>query len=146
MNGKQNGGTPAVSILIVEGDMPSATMMVHLLSQTGCDVLVANTGEKGMVLAHENKFDLIIVNVDLPDIGGFEICSELKQRHHSRHTPIVVIAMRPSEKDRQHGLELGAVDYIVKPFEGSEFAPRIFSHITRRASNAYMDNEVPVES
>jgi len=78
-------------ILIVEDDTPVAMMMVHVLSRAGCDVRVANTGQKGMELARENKFDLITLDVDLPDISGFEICSELKQRHLSCHTPIVFI-------------------------------------------------------
>jgi DNA-binding response OmpR family regulator len=133
-------------ILVVEDETPVAMMMVHVLSQAGCDVLVAHTGRKGMELAQENKFDLITLDVGLPDISGFEICHELKQRHHSRHTPIIFISGRLCEKDRERGLELGAVDYITKPFDGLEFAPKILSHITRRASAADRDTEAPIES
>lgn len=115
-------------ILIVEDDTPVAMMMVHVLSHAGCNVLVGNTGEKGMVLAQENKFDLIVLGVDLPDIGGFEICGELKQRHLSCHTPIVFISGRPCEEDRQRGLDLGAVDYIIKPFDAQDFVRRLLSH------------------
>jgi len=104
-------------------------MMVHVLSHAGCDVLVASTGKKGLELAQENKFDLITLDVDLPDLSGFEICRELKQRHHSRHVPIVFISERPCEKDRQRSLELGAGDYITKPFFAVDFTSRILSHI-----------------
>lgn len=121
--------TDKVKILIIEDDTAVAMMMVHLLSRAGCDVLVANTGRKGMELAQENKFDIITLAVDLPDISGFEICSDLKQRHHSRHIPIVFISGRPRNEDRQHALELGAADYINKPFDASEFVSRILSHI-----------------
>jgi putative two-component system response regulator len=121
--------TDKTKILIVEDDTPLAMMMVSLLHQAGCDMMIANTGEKGMQLAHENKFDLITLDVDLPDINGFKICHELKQRHHSRRTPIIFISGRLCEKDRQHGLELGAVDYITKPFFAEDFASRILSHI-----------------
>ena len=114
-------------ILIIEDDTPVAMMMVHALSRAGCDALVANTGGKGMELARENKFDLITLDVDLPDISGFEICSELKQRHLSCHTPIVFVSGRPCENDRQRGLELGAVDYITKPFDAMDFVSRIMS-------------------
>ena len=118
-------------ILIIEDDTPVAMMMVHALSCAGCDALVANTGEKGMELARENKFDLITLDVDLPDISGFEICSELKQRHLSCHTPIVFISVRLCEKDRQRAFDLGAVDYITKPFDARDFVSRLLSQVGR---------------
>ncbi|MFZ1073771.1 MAG: response regulator [Verrucomicrobiia bacterium] len=115
-------------ILIVEDDTAVAMMMVHVLSRAGCDVLVANTGQKGMELAQENRFDLIALDTDLPDINGLEICSELKQRHLSRHASIVLISKRPCAKDRQRALKLGAVDYIIKPFDAADFVSRILAH------------------
>jgi DNA-binding response OmpR family regulator len=119
--------TGKAKILIIEDDTPVAMMMVNVLSRAGCDVRVANTGQKGMELARENKFDLITLDVDLPDISGFEICSELKQRHLSYHTPIVFVSGRPCEKDRQRAFDLGAVDYITKPFDAMDFVSRILS-------------------
>ena len=61
-------------ILIVEDDTPLAMMMVHVLSRAGCDVQVASTGEKGLELAKENRFDLITLDIDLPRVSGLEIC------------------------------------------------------------------------
>jgi DNA-binding response OmpR family regulator len=119
----------AVKILIVEDDTPLAMMMASLLTRAGCDVQGAHTGEKAMRLAQESKFDLITLDIDLPDMSGFEICRELKQRHLSRHTPIVLISGRLCEEDRQRGLEFGAVDYIEKPFSSLDFASRVLSHI-----------------
>lgn len=116
-------------ILIVEDETAVAMMMVSLLTRAGCDVSVAYTGEKGMALASEKKFDLITLDLDLSDINGFEICSELKQRHFSRHTPIVFVSDHATIEDQQHGLELGAADYITKPFDASDFVSRILSHI-----------------
>ena len=115
-------------ILIVEDDTPLAMMMVHVLSRAGCDVQVASTGEKGLELAKENRFDLITLDIDLPGVSGLEICQELKQLHISHRTPVVFITGRPCEQDIQSGLELGAVGYIPKPF-GMEFAPRLLSHL-----------------
>jgi len=120
--------TGNAKILIIEDDTPVAMMMVNLLSRAGCDVRVANTGQKGMELARENKFDLITLDVDLPDISGFEICRELKLSHYSRHTPVVFILGRPCEQDIQRALELGAADFIIKPFEVTDFIYRIMSH------------------
>ena len=128
MKTAQHRESEKARILIVEDDTPAAMMMVHVLSRAGCEVLVANTGEKGMELAQENKFDLIALDIELPDIGGFEICSELKQRHLSCHTPIVFISGQPSEKNQQHGLDLGAVDYIIKPFGAQDIVRRLLSY------------------
>jgi DNA-binding response OmpR family regulator len=120
-----------VKILIVEDDTPLAMMMVHVLSRLGCEVLVANTGKKGLELAQENRFDLITLDIDLPGgTSGLEICRELKERHLSRHTPVVFVSGRLGEQDVQRGLEAGAVDYITKPF-GMEFAPRLLEGVTK---------------
>lgn len=120
-----------MKILIVEDDTPLAMMMVHMLSHLGCDVQVASTGKRGLELAQQNKFDLITLDIDLPGISGLEICGELKQRHLTRHTPVVFVTGRLAEQDMQRGLEIGAVDYITKPF-GVEFAPRLLSHVRRK--------------
>jgi putative two-component system response regulator len=125
-----NSRNGKVRVLIVEDDTPLAMMMVHVLSRLGCDVQVASTGKKGLELAQANRFDLITLDIDLPGIGGIEICAELKQRHLSRHTPVVFVTGRLAEQDVQRGLEVGAVDYITKPF-GVEFASRLLSHVKR---------------
>ncbi|MGO8765033.1 MAG: response regulator transcription factor [Limisphaerales bacterium] len=126
----QNG---KVRVLIVEDDTPLAMMMVYVLSRAGCDVQVASTGKKGLELAQASRFDLITLDIDLPGISGLEICGELKQRHLTRHTPVVFVTGRLAEQDMQRGLEAGAMDYITKPF-GLEFAPRLLSHV-KVASN-----------
>jgi two-component system response regulator VanR len=117
-----------IKILIVDDETDVATMMAILLNRAGCDASVVHTGKAGIELASEKKFDLIALDIDLPDINGFEICWEIKQRHFSRQTPIVFVSGRPCQKDIKRGLELGAVDYIPKPF-GMEFASRLLSHI-----------------
>ena len=122
-----------MKILIVEDDTAAAMMMVHVLSRAGCEVLVANSGEKGMELAQENKFDLIALEIALPDISGLEVFNELKQRHFSRRTPIVFISGEPREEDRQHSQKLGAADYIEKPFGATDFVSRILSLIEETA-------------
>jgi DNA-binding response OmpR family regulator len=133
-------------ILIVEDDTPLAMMMVSLLMRAGCDVQTAWNAEKAMRLAQDEDFDLITLDVDLPSTNGFEICSRLKENLRSSDTPIVFVSGRPHAEDRQRAFELGADDYITKPFETFEFAPRILSHIIRKASAADMDIEVPIES
>jgi len=114
-------------ILIVEDQIPVAMAMTSVLTIADCEIKVATTGAKAMQMAQDEIFDLITLDVDLPDMSGFEICFRLKENPFFQ-TPIVFISGRPLEQDAQRGLKLGAVDYISKPF-GTEFAPRLLSHI-----------------
>ena len=115
-------------ILVVEDDTVAAMMMVSLLTRAGCDVLVAATGKEGMRLATTTRFDLITLDVNLPDLKGFDICRELKQRHFSRHTPVVFVSTCATIENQQRALDSGAADFIEKPF-GVEFASRLLSHV-----------------
>jgi DNA-binding response OmpR family regulator len=123
-----------VKILIVEDDTPVAMIMTFLLTQAGCETEVATTGMKAIQMARAGDFDLITLDVDLPGMNGFEICSRLKQDHHLEETPVVFVSGRFCEPDAKRGLELGAVDYIAKPFDAVEFAPRLLSHLETRKS------------
>lgn len=120
-----------VKILVVEDEMPVALMMTFLLTRVGYDVTTARNGQEGLELATRQKFDLITLDMDLPDIKGIEICRELKQRHISRNTPIIFVTGQPHAENRQRALELGAVDYIEKPFEMSDFIFRIATHVRK---------------
>jgi DNA-binding response OmpR family regulator len=119
-------------ILIIEDEPAVSMMMVHLLTRAGCEVATAWDAAKGMELAEAGNFDLITLDVDLSGLGlsGFEICHRLKEEPRLRHTPVVFVSGRFSQEDARHGLELGAVDYITKPFGAADFAARIISHTT----------------
>jgi DNA-binding response OmpR family regulator len=121
-------------ILIVEDEIPLALLMVDALSRVGCDVEIATTGKKGMELAKEMPFDLITLDIGLPDACGFDLCTELKERHISRHTPVVFISAKPCEADLREGMKRGAVDYITKPFDVTDFIYRVISHTKAKAS------------
>jgi len=131
-----------VKVLLVENTTAVAMLMTYLLSSAGCDVVVARTGEKGLEMALKSQFDLIALNRDLSDLDGFHICSELKQRHFSRHTPIVFIAGQPCETDRRHALGLGAADYIARPFEVTDFIFRIVSHAKAKSGPSDFPDEL----
>lgn len=130
MNDKAAEKTPKVKILIVEDQTPVAMMMTYLLTRAGCETEVARTGCEALELASDGHFDLITLDIDLPDASGFEIYRHLKENPFFE-TPIVFVSGRPLEQDIQHGLELGAVDYIEKPF-GTELTMRLLSHVRRK--------------
>jgi DNA-binding response OmpR family regulator len=125
------GTIKQTKILIVEDEMPLAMLMINVLTMVGCDVEAAHTGKKALEKAAETKFDLITLDISLPDADGFFLCKELKQRHISRNTPVIFISASPHEDHRQQSLRLGAVDYIEKPFNAGNFVSRLLSHIKK---------------
>ena len=119
-------------ILIVEDDTPLAMLMIRALTRIGCEVEAAHSGKKAMELATERKFDLIILEIKLPDADGFEICSELKQRHISYKTPVIFISANACPENITECLKRGAVDYIAKPFDITDFIHRVIYHAKAR--------------
>ena len=138
MNGEQHGRASKVKILIVEDQMPVAMMMTFLLARAGCETEVATTGANAMQKAQDGNFDLITLDADLPGISGFEVCRRLKENPFYQ-TPIVFVSGRCCIEDQQHGLDVGAADYITKPFETFEFAPRLLSHIKTQHDSVVME-------
>jgi DNA-binding response OmpR family regulator len=122
-------------ILVIEDHPEVLNAMVFLLEREGCSVVAAQTGVQGMELARDGDFDLITLDVDLPGINGFEICRNLKQDPVLRQMPVMFVSGRSCDKDINHGLALGAVDYITKPFDALAFVSRVLSHIRPKAEN-----------
>jgi DNA-binding response OmpR family regulator len=123
-----------IKILIVEDEMPLAMLMVNILTRVGCEVEAVCTGKKAMELAAERKFDLITLDITLPDADGFLICTKLKERHISRNTPVIFVSASPREQDKSESVKRGAVDYITKPFDVTDFVYRVIAHAKVKAS------------
>lgn len=119
--------TVRTRILVVEHKTPLGMRMAFLLTCAGCEVQAVHTGRGALELALEKPFDVIILDADLPDFDGFEICRKLKEAPVSGTTPVVFVSTHFCEHDIQHGLEVGAADYITTPFEATDFIFRIVS-------------------
>ena len=117
-------------ILLIEDEKKTAAFLAKGLREAGYAVDLAWDGETGLKLARETKFDLLIVDVMLPNKDGWEVVAEL--RCEGIRTPILFLTARDSVRDRVKGLELGADDYLVKPFAFSELLARVRS-VLRRA-------------
>ena len=115
-------------ILVVEDHPEVLNLMALVLSHAGCDVARAQTGAEGLRLAGSQKFDLITLDVDLPEMNGFEICSRLKQDPQLKQTPVVFVTGRSADEDVRRGREVGAADYITKPFDLFTFVSRLLAH------------------
>ena len=116
-------------VLVVENETPTAMMVTSLLTQAGLDVQFAGKGHRGLEIAQEQKFDLILLDTYLPDISSLKICAELKERHLSYRTPIIFLSDQHGEAYHEQALELGAADFIEKPFDAKGFISRVLSHL-----------------
>lgn len=103
-----------LKILLVEDSTVQAERFKGLLENEGFDVYWADTGESGLAIAEIEKFDLIILDIELPGINGFEVCKQLKTNPDLVDTPVLMLTTRDRADDVLQGLDLGAVDYIPK--------------------------------
>ncbi len=115
-------------ILIVEDEKDIAEILKYNVEKQGYEAEVANDGEKGLALGLSGTFDLILLDVMLPKVDGFEICRRVRSR---LETPIIMLTAREEENDKILGLDLGADDYMTKPFSLGELISRIKANIRR---------------
>lgn len=116
-------------ILIVEDERAVARGLEYGLKNEGFVVLWADTGKKGVQLAETESPHLILLDIRLPDMSGFDVCRHL--RSHSHRQPILMLTARDEELDKILGLEMGADDYIVKPYSLRELISRIRAQLRR---------------
>jgi DNA-binding response OmpR family regulator len=116
-------------ILLVDDEQSIQTLLSYPLQKEGYEVVSAHDGEQALQCASEQEFDLIVLDVMLPKLDGFEVCRELRARSS---VPIIMLTAKDEEFDTVLGLELGADDYITKPFSVREFRSRIKA-VMRRA-------------
>lgn len=114
-------------ILVVEDEMPMAMMMVHILHRAGCEAEAAWSGEKALRLAEVTEFDLVTLDINLPGMDGFEIYERLRQFPHLQDTPIIFVSGRLDNENRRRAFQLGAADFIEKPFQAQDFLWRVLS-------------------
>jgi len=118
-------------IIIVEDDQHISKLVKYNLQKAGFDCVVTITGEEALGLLEKETPDLMIVDIMLPKMDGFEFCRCVKQDEKFMHIPVIMLTARGEEVDRIVGFELGADDYIVKPFSPRELVLRIKAILRR---------------
>ncbi len=120
------------SIVIVEGAQDVASSIRYNLEHQGFRVRVATTGQAGLELVLDHPPNLVLLDINLPGMSGFDLCRRLRAEVATKRTPIMMLTARTGESDKVLGLELGADDYLTKPFSMRELLARV-NAILRRA-------------
>lgn len=116
-------------ILVVEDDPAHLLALEDNLKFAGYEVLTARSGRSALQILRQEEFDLIVLDIMLPYVGGFEVCKRL--RESGDETPIIMLTAKIQEQDRVQGLDLGADDYITKPFSVAELLARVRAVLRR---------------
>ena len=127
-------------LLIVEDEKSILDILSFNLRREGYDTIEAMDGEVGLAMAKSDNPDLILLDVMLPKLDGFEVCRKL--REEGRSTPVIMLTAREEETDKVLGLEIGADDYITKPFSMRELLARIKANIRRSKMDESIDAPV----
>ena len=119
------------SILLVDDNPTNLQMLFQLLEKSvGCKLLIAKNGETALAITRKTKPDLILLDIMMPGIDGFEVCRRLKADPATSPIPVIFLSALDETADKVKGLQLGAVDYVSKPFQAEEVIARVNTHLT----------------
>ncbi len=121
-------------ILVIEDEQDLQQVLAYNLKQAGHEALLAGRGDEGLSLARKKRPDLVLLDLMLPDMSGKEVCKILKREPATSRVPVIMVTARGEEIDRVLGFELGADDYVVKPFSVRELLLRVHA-VLRRGEN-----------
>ena len=137
-------------VLLIEDDTDIGEAITYQLEKVGLQVKVAKTGEEGLEVVRRGV-DLVLLDLNLPGMDGLEVCRMIRRQAMTAHVPIIIVSARADEVDRVLGLEMGADDYMVKPFSLKELAARCRVALRRvggaggEAPQGYRDENFEVE-
>ena len=129
------------ALLIVEDDVDVAEMVTTFFRGQGYEVFTVNWGEQAIDACRTNHPDLVVLDIRLPDIDGFEVARRLRKNQRTQNIPIIFLTERRERDDRMQGFELGADDYVTKPFDIQELRLRVRNAL-RRVAPASLNNPV----
>jgi sigma-B regulation protein RsbU (phosphoserine phosphatase) len=118
------------SLLLVDDNPTNLQVLYQTLETTGCKLLVAKNGDTALSIAQKASPDLILLDIMMPGIDGFEVCRRLKADPATAGIPVIFLSALTDTKDKVQGLQLGAVDYVSKPFQPDEVIARVDTHLT----------------
>ena len=129
------------SVLVIDDEKDLVELVRYNLEKEGYDVIAATDGRSGLDIAREHAPDLVVLDLMMPGVDGLEICRQLRQDARTARLPVIMLTAKATEADRIVGLEMGADDYITKPFSPRELVARVKA-LLRRTSTAEQPHEI----
>ena len=127
------------TILVVD-DMTTTLLLIHDLLKDTYEVKIAKSGAKALeILESPNDIDLILLDIEMPDMNGYDVCKRIKNNETIKNIPIIFITGRTSQEDEEYGLNLGAIDYITKPFNKAIVKLRIKNYLDLKIKNDMLE-------
>ncbi|MDN5096781.1 GGDEF domain-containing response regulator [Aliarcobacter butzleri] len=126
--------------MLVVDDMTTTLLLLHDLLKDTYEVKIAKSGTKALeILESPNDIDLILLDIEMPDINGYDVCKRIKNNETIKNIPIIFITGRTSQEDEEYGLNLGAIDYITKPFNKAIVKLRIKNYLNLKIKNDMLE-------
>ena len=126
--------------IFVVDDMTTTLLLIHDLLKDTYEVKIAKSGTKALeILESPNDIDLILLDIEMPDINGYDVCKRIKNNETIKNIPIIFITGRTSQEDEEYGLNLGAIDYITKPFNKAIVKLRIKNYLDLKIKNDMLE-------
>ena len=123
-------------ILIIEDDRSTARLTEYTLQQAGYEATVSADGFDGLRRALSDYPDLVILDIMLPGLDGYEVCHRLRQKPETANTPVLMISAKSRQEDKDVGLKVGADDYLTKPVDPAEILAKVETLLSRRSKIA----------
>jgi DNA-binding response OmpR family regulator len=134
MVGKKSAGQQKPLILIVDDVPQNLQVMGNFLIGKDYDIYMAASGQKALEMANKIWPDLILLDVIMPEMDGFQVCQELKAKAETKDIPVIFLTAKTQMEDILKGFEVGAVDYVTKPFNKKELLARVSTHVALRSA------------
>lgn len=116
-------------ILIVDDIPKNIQMAMNILKNEGYKMFYAKSGEMALSLVEEHDFDLILLDIMMPDMNGFDVCTKLKSNDRTKNIPVIFLSGKDSSSDIEQAYEYGGIDYVVKPFITIELITKVNSYV-----------------
>ena len=137
----ENKNSATESILLVDDNPTNLQVLFQTLEGVGCKLLIAKNGNGALAIAGKARPDLILLDIMMPDIDGYEVCRQLKTAPATAGIPVIFLSALGETEDKVKGLQLGAVDYITKPFQPNEVIARVNTHLTIHRLKREVENQ-----
>lgn len=130
------------NILIVDDIPDNLKILSNILHQKGMEISFALNGMQALETVIENPPDLVLLDISMPGMDGFQVCQKLKENKKTKHIPIIFLTARNQTADVEKGFKMGGVDYITKPYNSTELMSRVFTHLELKASRDLIEKQL----